>query len=177
MERYQWKCTLMISVGLLVMSCTKAYVFTPIRPILKTPISTISERNSNKMYQSLYKMNHCSGVDSSSMKWDKTNWLKKKRNHRTFQQSSALSSSLLDISTHSNDVKACFYMFLLALQFGCQPILTKKFTPPKINRSAFVLVQDVIKFTMAAWMLYLSGNWSSVTSGTYKKAKQITMLP
>ena len=172
MERCYWKSTVMICVGLFMMSCTKAFVVNPIRPALKMPISpSISEHNDDKIYQSLYKMNYCSRVKSSCMRWDKTNQLKKNRNHRTSQQSTTLSSSLLDISSHSNDVKACLYMFLLALQFGCQPILTKKFTPSNINRSAFVLVQDVMKFAMAAWMLYLSGNWSSVTAGTYKKAK------
>jgi solute carrier family 35 (UDP-sugar transporter), member A1/2/3 len=54
------------------------------------------------------------------------------------------------------DGRALFYMFLLALQFGFQPSLTRQFTPPGINTSTVVLVQEVIKFVFAATMLRLS---------------------
>lgn len=58
-----------------------------------------------------------------------------------------------------------WYMSLLALQFGCQPILTKKFTPKTITRSTVVLFQDVVKFTVAAIFLWASGGWSASLTG------------
>jgi len=56
-------------------------------------------------------------------------------------------------------------MALLALQFGLQPILTKKYTPKDINRSTVVLTQDVVKFAMAGFVLVFSGGWASAVSG------------
>mmetsp|Transcript_19484 Transcript_19484/g.41704 ORF Transcript_19484/g.41704 Transcript_19484/m.41704 type:complete len:508 (-) Transcript_19484:27-1550(-) len=47
-------------------------------------------------------------------------------------------------------------MSLLALQFGIQPILVRKFTPQTIVRSSVVLVQEVVKFGIAG-AIYFSG--------------------
>jgi UDP-sugar transporter A1/2/3 len=47
-------------------------------------------------------------------------------------------------------------MSLLALQFGIQPILVRKFTPQTIVRSSVVLVQEVVKFVIAG-TIYFSG--------------------
>mmetsp|Transcript_34483 Transcript_34483/g.62020 ORF Transcript_34483/g.62020 Transcript_34483/m.62020 type:complete len:503 (+) Transcript_34483:173-1681(+) len=47
-------------------------------------------------------------------------------------------------------------MSLLALQFGIQPILVRKFTPQTIVRSSVVLVQELVKFGIA-WAIYFSG--------------------
>ncbi|KAL9183815.1 hypothetical protein ACHAXT_004671 [Thalassiosira profunda] len=47
-------------------------------------------------------------------------------------------------------------MSLLALQFGVQPILVRKFTPQTIVRSSVVLVQEVVKFGIAG-AIYFSG--------------------
>jgi len=63
------------------------------------------------------------------------------------------------------DVRAIFYMTLLAFQFACQPILTKKFTPKDINRSSVVLTQDIVKFVMAGAVLVLGGEWASAIVG------------
>lgn len=60
------------------------------------------------------------------------------------------------------DGKALFYMFLLALQFGIQPSLTRHFTPPGINRSTVILVQEVMKFGLAATMLRLSNTTDQI---------------
>jgi len=59
-------------------------------------------------------------------------------------------------SVPSIDGKAIFYMVLLALQFGAQPSLTRHFTPSGINRSTVILVQEVMKFGLAAFMLRVS---------------------
>lgn len=61
-----------------------------------------------------------------------------------------------------------WYMSLLALQFGFQPILTRKFTPKTITRSTVVLFQEVVKFSAAALFLWASGCWTSSLEG--KKA-------
>lgn len=63
------------------------------------------------------------------------------------------------------DRRATFYMLLLALQFGIQPILTRRFTPDDINKSTVVLVQEIVKFWMAFAMLYLSGSVKSAFKG------------
>jgi len=47
-------------------------------------------------------------------------------------------------------------MSLLALQFGIQPILVRKYTPQTIVRSSVVLVQEIIKFGIAG-TIYFSG--------------------
>jgi len=47
-------------------------------------------------------------------------------------------------------------MSLLALQFGIQPLLVRKFTPQTIVRSSVVLVQEVVKFGIAG-AIYFSG--------------------
>ena len=56
-------------------------------------------------------------------------------------------------------------MCLLALQFGLQPILTKRFTPTTINRSTVVLTQDVVKFFMAGSVLVVTGGWTDAVAG------------
>ena len=52
-------------------------------------------------------------------------------------------------------------MSLLALQFGVQPILVRKFTPQTIVRSSVVLVQEVVKFGIAG-AIYFSGTKKEV---------------
>lgn len=61
--------------------------------------------------------------------------------------------------------EAFIYMALLALQFACQPILTKRFTPKSINRSTVVMSQDIIKLTLASTALYITGSWSKAVAG------------
>jgi hypothetical protein len=57
-----------------------------------------------------------------------------------------------------------WYLSLLALQFGCQPLLTKAYTPSNINRSTVVLAQDVVRFSVSCLFLVLDGNsWSRAT--------------
>ena len=57
------------------------------------------------------------------------------------RKSTSLSSSAALIAKSGLDLEAGFYMLLLALQFGTQPALTKKFTPKGINRSTVVMAQ------------------------------------
>ena len=52
-------------------------------------------------------------------------------------------------------------MSLLALQFGIQPILVRKYTPQTINRSSVVLVQELVKFGIAG-AIYFSGTKKEV---------------
>lgn len=59
------------------------------------------------------------------------------------------------------------FMVLLALQFGLQPILTKKFTPKTVNRSTIVLTQEMVKFIVSGCILLFTGTWSDAFSGTY----------
>eukprot|EP00547_Thalassionema_nitzschioides_P017180 CAMPEP_0194239000 /NCGR_PEP_ID=MMETSP0158-20130606/5603_1 /TAXON_ID=33649 /ORGANISM="Thalassionema nitzschioides, Strain L26-B" /LENGTH=344 /DNA_ID=CAMNT_0038973387 /DNA_START=251 /DNA_END=1281 /DNA_ORIENTATION=- len=56
-------------------------------------------------------------------------------------------------------------MTLLAIQFATQPILTKRFTPPNINRNKVVIGQEVFKFVLAWGMLKLTGSYASAVAG------------
>lgn len=62
---------------------------------------------------------------------------------------------------------AIIYMSLLALQFGIQPILVRKFTPQTIVRSSVVLVQEVMKFGIAG-VIYFSGTGKSTKENDFK---------
>lgn len=53
--------------------------------------------------------------------------------------------------------RAIFYLVLLAVQFGCQPILTRRFAPSGVNRSTIVLMQELVKFGLAFSFLLMSG--------------------
>ena len=63
--------------------------------------------------------------------------------------------------------KAMFYLLLLALQFGVQPVLTRSYTPPGICRSSVVLVQEVLKFCMAGFMLRISNSAREAFKGKW----------
>jgi UDP-sugar transporter A1/2/3 len=54
--------------------------------------------------------------------------------------------------------QAIFYMALLTIQFGCQPMLTAKFTPKTACRTSIIIVQESIKFIIASTMLFASGS-------------------
>ena len=63
------------------------------------------------------------------------------------------------------------YLSLLALQFGCQPLLTKAFTPSKIIRSTVILAQDFMKLLLCCIVLLCNGNWaSSMKNWTFQSA-------
>ena len=81
-------------------------------------------------------------------------------------------------SPKSNDQQALFYMALLALQFGVQPLLTRRFTPPGITRSTVVLVQECLKLGMAGFMLYRSGQMSTAfRDWTLAQWLNVALLP
>lgn len=72
-----------------------------------------------------------------------------------------------DQNTKPLDKKAILYMLLLALQFGLQPVLTRRFTPPTVNRSSVILIQETVKFGMAYFMLQMSGGKKTAFDGTF----------
>jgi len=57
------------------------------------------------------------------------------------------------------------YMVLLSLQFAFQPILTRRYTPSVICRSSVILMQELLKFLLAFFMLLVSGSSRSAVSG------------
>jgi len=61
-------------------------------------------------------------------------------------------------------LQAIWYMFLLALQFGVQPILTRKFTPTTVCRTTVIIAQEATKFCLGLFMLITSGNFKSALS-------------
>lgn len=60
----------------------------------------------------------------------------------------------------SGDMMAWSSMSLLALQFACQPILTKTFATPKLVRTTYVIAQDALRFALCAFLLTLTCGWS-----------------
>jgi UDP-sugar transporter A1/2/3 len=56
------------------------------------------------------------------------------------------------------------YMLLLAVQFAVQPILTKRFAPPKIIKSTYVLAQDLTRLVICLSLLWMTGGWATATS-------------
>lgn len=63
------------------------------------------------------------------------------------------------------DRKALLYMFLLALQFGMQPLLVRRYTSRGVTKSTVVLMQELIKFAMALFMLNSTGTLRAATKG------------
>ena len=70
----------------------------------------------------------------------------------------SVSSSSSEIVTNKDVLSpmAVLCMSLLAIQFGIQPILVRRYTPQTIVRSSVILVQEVVKFIIAGG-IYLSG--------------------
>ena len=64
------------------------------------------------------------------------------------------------------DGRALFYMALLSIQFGIQPILTRTYTAKGINKSTVILTQEALKFVIAFVMLNLTGNRKAALKGT-----------
>ena len=81
--------------------------------------------------------------------------------------SSKTASSSSSSSSPPLDGRALFYMALLAVQFGIQPILTRTYTAPAINKSTVILMQEVLKFIMAFVMLNVSGNKKAALKGMF----------
>lgn len=77
-------------------------------------------------------------------------------------------------SSPALDEKAMFYMFLLAVQFGLQPVLTRRFTPPGICGSTVILMQELLKFIFAFAMLHMSGGTKTALSG-WKVSQWVTV--
>ena len=69
-------------------------------------------------------------------------------------------------------------MSLLALQFGMQPALTRKYTPPTTCRSAVIIMQECVKFVIAIFMLSSSGQLKPALEGwTVSSWLTIAFLP
>jgi len=57
-------------------------------------------------------------------------------------------------------------MALLALQFACQPILTRRYAPRgTVIRSTYVLLQDAVRFGLCFALLLLTGDWGAASTG------------
>jgi len=76
----------------------------------------------------------------------------------------------LQVASSGLGIEAILSMSLLALQFGLQPSLTRKFTPKTINRSTVVFTQDIVKFFMAGAALLFTGGWANAIVGWNVKA-------
>lgn len=61
--------------------------------------------------------------------------------------------------------EAILFMSLLALQFGMQPALTRKYTPVTTCRSAVIITQECVKFGIAMFMLFTSGQAKAAFEG------------
>lgn len=91
----------------------------------------------------------------------------RKNNFSPFSYKSVRSSvrlaSLPSIPSSLGGVET-LYMLLLAVQFAVQPILTKKFAPPKMIKSTYVLAQDLTRLVICLSLLCMTGGWATATS-------------
>lgn len=76
-------------------------------------------------------------------------------------RSVAVAISWASFSSSPSAVK-WWSMALLALQFACQPILTKSFAPKGIVRTTYVLAGDLLRLGLCALILTLNSSWSVV---------------
>lgn len=85
-------------------------------------------------------------------------------NHRKVKQSSP--SPIGDASSLS--YKALFFMAMLALQFGIQPIVTQQFTSKNIIKSTVIFMQEVVKLIIGVLGIsFGKKNWTDVTAGEF----------
>lgn len=101
---------------------------------------------------------------------NRTNAATRKRIRRIPSLSAATSSSSTQLFSFfggmpfdGSSFLSIWYLGLLALQFGCQPLLTKAFTPSTIIRSTVVLAQDVVRLSLSLMLLVIGGNWRATT--------------
>jgi UDP-sugar transporter A1/2/3 len=74
--------------------------------------------------------------------------------------------SLAEIKpTETFSVPPTMFFILLAVQCGCQPIMTKLFMPTTIVRSTVILAQEGTKFVISLAYLASSHNWSTISQG------------
>ncbi|KAL3798639.1 hypothetical protein ACHAWO_011376 [Cyclotella atomus] len=74
---------------------------------------------------------------------------------------------------------AIISMALLALQFGIQPLVTKKYTSPAIIKSTVILLQEVVKLVIAITGISLSSaGWAKTIKGwTVGSWLRLSLLP
>lgn len=84
-----------------------------------------------------------------------------KRSHTTAIY--AIVSSLTTVP--STSTVGYLYMFLLAMQFASQPLLTQKFASKTIVRSTYVLAQELVRLVVATALLVSTGSWTCATMG------------
>ena len=62
--------------------------------------------------------------------------------------------------------QALFFMSLLSIQFGIQPIVTQKFTSKAITKSTVIFMQEVVKLVIGVVGISLGKErWGVVTAG------------
>jgi len=80
--------------------------------------------------------------------------------------SSNSSSPVKPSSSNSLSYKAIIAMFLLALQFGIQPVVTKQFTSKTIIKSTVIFTQEAVKLYICVVGISLGKtSWGDVTAG------------
>lgn len=131
---------------------------TPQKAFFPTRISSngaLSLRVTHHRYQNKYQF------QNQYRQYGKANSIVQKR--AQLPSSTKLQANALGVGMGMGmNLKPILYMSLLAVQFACQPILTKRFTPKSINRSTVVISQDITKIMLAYTALLITGDWSKV---------------
>ena len=71
-------------------------------------------------------------------------------------------------SSNSNQLsyKALFFMALLSIQFGIQPIVTKRYTSPNIIKSTIIFTQEIAKLCLGIVGISFGNiSWTNVVDG------------
>ena len=95
--------------------------------------------------------------------------------HRLINYTMAASKASSSLSP-----KALVFMGLLALQFGIQPNVTKKYTSPEIIKSTVIFTQEIVKLLIAMIGITLntSTKWKDITSGwSIQSWLRLALLP
>ena len=99
---------------------------------------------------------HIRRFDRQVRKHTSSSWDNQRRSNQNFR---IATTTQLQSSAALSPV-SWVYLSMLAFQFGCQPLLTKAFTPSKIVRSTVILAQDLVRFLVCCTVLLCSGTWT-----------------
>ena len=79
-----------------------------------------------------------------------------------------MNTSSSSSSSNSNQLsyKALFFMALLSIQFGIQPIVTKRYTSPNIIKSTIIFMQEIAKLCLGiVGISFGKVSWTNVVDG------------
>jgi solute carrier family 35 (UDP-sugar transporter), member A1/2/3 len=81
------------------------------------------------------------------------------------------------LPSENNQRAILFYCSLLALQFGLQPMISNRCTPPGASKISVVIATELEKIVIAFFALYLSPDDLKNSTWTLRESLQIAAVP